>query len=769
MNKNILNKIILATLPFMAINANAATPQSINYQSVVRSTSGSPIANQTVFIKVEILKDGLGSNEIVYSEMHNATTNAYGSFAIKIGEGSAATGSFSGIDWSTGKYIIRTSTSTNSELTDKVVASSPISSVPYALYALKSADSFSGHWKDLTGKPDMSEYAKIEDVAAYSADSTRKILVDYATKDDVMDLHNRGLRSSNYRIDSLKSVVDANNYWITELQSDAAKYATKSEIVSLANKDTLSSYTSKANFNSFSKTTTETIAELSQTVDANKALAESNYKNLKEVNKLYAKKDTMQYFMTKSGMSVYATNDDLRALDKSVGSLSQSINSTDLRASELTNTVNTLSATVADNKKEINKKIETIQTELGKVDDKILVSERKAQADDLVLNNRISANESKIIGLTDKDSVLETKFDSKTSTLNAQVDSISKSHAKSISNLTQTVTNNATASSKDMKNKIDSLAKVITGKLDTLNMNITEYIDEEVFSIENEIDGIQATVNENSSNLATHSTNLSNLNSTMQKLVSWAQTINLKNDSLTKELDKAKAKHLADSTEADTKYRELLNKLDNLSNEKLTILINQKIAAALTAAGLDGISNTVSGLTTKVGALETSVGTLNTAVNDATTGLSPRVETLETSVGTLNTAVNDATTGLSPRVETLETSVGTLNTAVNDATTGLSPRVETLETSVGTLNSAVNDATNGLSPRVETLETSVGTLNSAVNDATTGLSPRVETLETSVGTLNSAVNDATNGLSPRVETLETKVQDLDSRVETLEQ
>ena len=196
--------------------------------------------------------------------MHNATTNANGSFAIKIGEGSAATGSFNGIDWSAGKYVIKTATSTNSNLTDAAEAITSISSVPYALYSLKSADSFSGYWDDLLGKPDMSEYAKIEDVASYSADSTRKILTDYATKDDVLDLHNRGLRSSNYRIDSLKSVVNANNYWITELQSDAAKYATKSEISSFAKKDTLSSYATKASVNTLSKNTTETISELSR-------------------------------------------------------------------------------------------------------------------------------------------------------------------------------------------------------------------------------------------------------------------------------------------------------------------------------------------------------------------------------------------------------------------------------------------------------------------------------------------------------------------------
>ena len=454
----------------------------------------------------------------------------------------------------------------------------------------------------------MSEYAKIEDVAAYSADSTRKILTDYATKDDVLDLHNRGLRSSNYRIDSLKSVVNANNYWISELQADAAKYATKSEISSFAKKDTLSSYATKASVNTLSKNTSEAISELSQTVQTNKTLSESNYKNLKEVNKLYAKKDTLQYFMTKSGMSYYATNDALRALDKSVGSISQSLNSTDLRASELANTVSTLSTTVSDNKKEVNKKIEAIQTELGKVDDKILSSERKAQADDLVLNNKISTNENKIKGLTAKDSVLEANLNSKTTALNTKVDSISKSHNTAINNLSNKVSANATASSKEMKSKVDSLSKVISGKLDTLNINITKSIDEEVFNIENEIDGIESTLNSHSSSLALNTTGLSNLNSIVTQLVSWAQKVEAKNDSLVKELDKAKAKHLADSTEADGKYRELLSKVVSLNEENLTNLINQKIAAALKAAGLDVIGTTVSGLETTVSGLETKVG-----------------------------------------------------------------------------------------------------------------------------------------------------------------
>lgn len=757
MNKNILNKILLATLPLMAINANAATPQSFNYQSVVRSTSGSPIANQTVFVKVEILRDNLGSNEVVYSEMHNATTNANGSFAIKIGEGSAATGSFNGIDWSAGKYVIKTATSTNSNLTDAAEAITSISSVPYALYSLKSADSFSGYWDDLLGKPDMSEYAKIEDVASYSADSTRKILVDYATKDDVLDLHNRGLRSSNYRIDSLKSVVNANNYWITELQADAAKYATKSEISSFAKKDTLSSYATKASVNTLSKNTTETISELSQTVQTNKTLSESNFKNLKEVNKLYAKKDTLQYFMTKSGMSYYATNDALRALDKSVGSISQSLNSTDLRASELANTVSTLSTTVSDNKKEVNKKIETIQTELGKVDDKILSSERKAKADDLVLNNRISTNESKIKGLTAKDSALEANMNSKTAALNTKVDSISKSHTTAINNLSDKVSANAATSSKNMKNKIDSLAKVIYGKLDTLNINITKSIDEEVFNIENEIDGIQNTLNSHSSSLALNTTGLSNLNSMVTQLVTWAQKVEAKNDSLVKELDKAKAKHLADSTEADGKYRELLSKVESLNEENLTALINQKIAAALTAAGLNGISTSVSNL-------ESKVNTLDGSINNETNGLAKRVSTLETSVNDENGSglakkVSDLNNSINNETDGLAKKVSDLNNAINDTDTGLAKKVSDL-------NNAINNTDTGLAKKVSDLETSI-------NDGTNGLAKKVSDLETSVNDENS------NGLAKKVSVLETsinddtdglakKVSDLDARVKALE-
>ncbi|MBP5524070.1 MAG: hypothetical protein J6Y11_00515 [Paludibacteraceae bacterium] len=760
MNKNILNKILLATLPLMAINANAATPQSFNYQSVVRSTSGSPIANQTVFVKVEILRDNLGSNEVVYSEMHNATTNVNGSFAIKIGEGSAATGSFSGIDWSTGKFVIKTTTSTNSDFTDAVYATSAISSVPYALYSLKSADSFSGRWNDLTGKPDMSEYAKIEDVAAYSADSTRKILTDYATKDDVLDLHNRGLRSSNYRIDSLKSVVNANNYWITELQADAAKYATKSEISSFAKKDTLSSYATNASVNTLSKNTSEAISELSQTVQTNKTLSESNYKNLKEVNKLYAKKDTLQYFMTKSGMSYYATNDALRALDKSVGSISQSLNSTDLRASELANTVSTLSTTVSDNKKEVNKKIEAIQTELGKVDDKILSSERKAQADDLVLNNKISTNENKIKGLTAKDSVLEANLNSKTTALNTKVDSISKSHNTAINNLSNKVSANATASSKEMKSKVDSLSKVISGKLDTLNINITKSIDEEVFNIENEIDGIESTLNSHSSSLALNTTGLSNLNSMVTQLVTWAQKVEAKNDSLVKELDKAKAKHLADSTEADGKYRELLSKVVSLNEENLTDLINKKIAAALTAAGLNGISTSVSNLESKVNTLDGSinnetnglakrVSTLETSVNDNTNGLTTKVSALQSKVSDLETSVNDENgTGLAKKVSDLNNAINNtdtglakkvsdLNNAINNTDTGLAKKVSDLETSVNDENS------NGLAKKVSVLETSI-------NDDTDGLAKKVSDLD-------NAINNTDTGLSPRVSKLEGKI------------
>ncbi len=632
MNTNILNKILLATLPFMAINANAATPQSFNYQSVVRSTSGSLIANQVVYIKVEILKDYHGLTEMVYSEMHNAKTNANGSFAIRIGEGAAQSGKFSEIDWSKSNYAVRTTTSTNAELTDAAVAVSMISSVPYALYSLKSADSFSGRWVDLTGKPEMSEYAKIEDVARYAADSTRKILLNYATTDDVLDLHNRGLRSSNYRVDSLKSIVNSNSYWISELQTNADKYATKAEFSSFIKRDTLASFATKANLNALSKTTNDAIAELNQTINANKALTDATMKDMREVHKLYAKRDTMQYFMSKAAMSDYATNEDINGIQNSLNAITQTVKTTNTRLNDLTNTVSDLSGTVTNNQKAANSKIDSVKTELSKVDDKIASSERKAKADDLVLSNRISANENDIKGLKSTDLTLDKKISDEVSSLSKQITSVNKTNSTAIDSVAKAMNSYMTSSERKSKKLLDSLATVLRGDIETLDGKIGNDIANEIGDVNIELSNIYEMLDSHVTTIASNASSVSSLNAQVNLLTTWANKINAKNDSLSKELTAQKTKYVADSLKmenrikadslkADAKYREFkatINKyeteigtyktafellLAKFSDENINNLIETKVAAAMSTAG-------VSDLSTKVSSLESDIANL---------------------------------------------------------------------------------------------------------------------------------------------------------------
>lgn len=711
MNKNILNKILLATLPFMAINANAATPQSFNYQSVVRSTSGVLVANETVFIKVEILRETVNSAELIYSEMHHATTNANGSFVIKVGRGTASSGSFGSIDWSNGKFTVKTYTSLNSDLTDAAEAQTELSSVPFALYSLKSADSFSGRWNDLTGKPEMSEYAKIEDVAGYTADSTRKILADYATKDDVEDLYNRALRTSNYRIDSLKSVTVSNNYWISELQALAAKYATKSEVSSFVKKDTLSTYATKASVAALSKSTNEAVAELSQTVKANKELSEATFNNMTEIHKLYAKKDTLDLFMLKSAASNFAPSEAVETLSNSVSSLSQTINSTDTRLSGLTTTVSDLSATVESNKKEANQKIEAAQTELSKVDDKIASSERKAKADDLVLENRIAATEKTLSTLTSQAVQLGTEINSKLTAMETELKSADKKNATAIDSLAKVTTANATAASKNTKSKIDSLAKAIDEELAGLSSSINSSVEESLSGIGSELTNINSTLSSQSSTIGSLSTSVSNINSTMTSVVNWAQKVNTKNDSLSKELTAIKNKYkedslrlekriYEDSLKAVAKYNAMLElakdymkaadqyktTVDNLTNQlggkSLNEYVSDKIAAALSEAGLAGLSTKVDGLDGNVTSLSSNVSSISSDVND-----------LKTTVGT-------STSGLVKRVGALENSASIAAGVVSD----LSSDVTTLKATVGSNTSGLVKEVNDLDTRVTTLE-----------------------------------------------------------------
>jgi uncharacterized protein (TIGR02145 family) len=116
----------------------AQTPQSFKYQAVVRDVSGNIITNQVVAIKISILaKTETGA--VVYSEIHNSTTNQFGTVTLDIGKGNIIeSGIFSDIEWGSDDFFLKLEIDTTGGANFQFMGTSQLLSVPYALHTLTS-------------------------------------------------------------------------------------------------------------------------------------------------------------------------------------------------------------------------------------------------------------------------------------------------------------------------------------------------------------------------------------------------------------------------------------------------------------------------------------------------------------------------------------------------------------------------------------------------------------------------------------------------------
>ncbi len=132
----------------------AQSPAMFNYQAVLRDDAGEIMMDENVTIEVEILKDG-PQGGIVFSETHQTQTNAFGLIQLQIG----SVNSLEGMAWADHPHFIRISVNGINMGTHQLV------SVPYALHAATSADTFSGDYGDLTNTPDLENFISIVDPA----------------------------------------------------------------------------------------------------------------------------------------------------------------------------------------------------------------------------------------------------------------------------------------------------------------------------------------------------------------------------------------------------------------------------------------------------------------------------------------------------------------------------------------------------------------------------------------------------------------------------
>jgi hypothetical protein len=127
-------KKILYILAFLAINSTvfAQAPQKMSYQAVVRTASNTLVSNSPVGVQISILSGSAGGPS-VYTERQTINTNANGLLSMEVGVGTVISGSFTGINWGSGSFFIKSEFDPNGGTNYTITGTSQLVSVPYAL------------------------------------------------------------------------------------------------------------------------------------------------------------------------------------------------------------------------------------------------------------------------------------------------------------------------------------------------------------------------------------------------------------------------------------------------------------------------------------------------------------------------------------------------------------------------------------------------------------------------------------------------------------
>lgn len=136
----------------ISLGVFAQSPQRLSYQAVIRNSTGKLIQNGNVGLKISI-NHITPAGTTVYSETHTSTTNVNGLLTVEIGGGTVINGDFSAINWAAGPFFLKTEVDPAGGADYSISSVTQLLSVPYALYAAKAGNGFSGNYNDLTNKP----------------------------------------------------------------------------------------------------------------------------------------------------------------------------------------------------------------------------------------------------------------------------------------------------------------------------------------------------------------------------------------------------------------------------------------------------------------------------------------------------------------------------------------------------------------------------------------------------------------------------------------
>ncbi|MCD4834011.1 MAG: hypothetical protein K8R31_09470, partial [Bacteroidales bacterium] len=114
--------------------ANSQVPEKFNYQGIIRNSSGELIENTDISIQISLL-EGSATGSAAYTEQHDVTTNAYGQFAVQVGNGIPVSGNFSTVNWASGQVYLKTEVDESGGDSYTEIGVVQLVTVPYAIYA----------------------------------------------------------------------------------------------------------------------------------------------------------------------------------------------------------------------------------------------------------------------------------------------------------------------------------------------------------------------------------------------------------------------------------------------------------------------------------------------------------------------------------------------------------------------------------------------------------------------------------------------------------
>jgi uncharacterized protein (TIGR02145 family) len=134
MNKlSLLLPTVLMCLSLLA-QAPLRSGGGINYQTIIRDDAGNILPDTEISLQM-IIRTGAPEGSIVYSEIHDVVTNAFGMINLEIGTGAQQTGNFEPIAWGMAPHYLETAVDLTGSKEFQTLGVVQLLSVPYAYHA----------------------------------------------------------------------------------------------------------------------------------------------------------------------------------------------------------------------------------------------------------------------------------------------------------------------------------------------------------------------------------------------------------------------------------------------------------------------------------------------------------------------------------------------------------------------------------------------------------------------------------------------------------